>query len=122
MDQILPTSLIIRHDHLKPRLEAMGNRLQSKKYAPDLPLDAYAVRVVGSLMAETYRLISREPFARTLPRPVPGAPMSHVEAVSAMRAALLALDIFHERHDIDFEFYERDRIVEARGASRNAGF
>lgn len=112
MDQILPTSLILRHNRLKPRLEAMGNRLQSKKYAPDMPLDAYAVRVVGSLMAETYRLVSREPFARALPRPVPGAPMGHLEAVSAMRAALLALEVFHDRHDIDFEFHEHDRMVE----------
>lgn len=110
--EILPKRIISRYYRLQSRLEDMNTRLRSSKYAPDLPLDRYAASLVCGLSEETYRLMSRNRFARALPRPVDGAPMSHGEALTTLRAILLAMDVFRERHRYDFDDYDVERMPE----------
>lgn len=70
----------------------------ARSEAPDLQASQTLVLACADLLADIYRLISRQPFARTLPRPDPLAPPSHRLLSSMLRDARLALKLFRHAH------------------------
>lgn len=65
------------------------------------------------LLADLYRLVSREPGARTLPRLDPAAPPTHCQLAAMLRDAGLMLDLFRQAHlDHDEEYGDEWLTIE----------
>ena len=106
MSSIISYSKVIEHERLSERLldlRAVVNT--ARKDAPDGVASAALTRAAAMLLADIYRLVSREPGARTLPRLEPSAPPIHRRLAAMLRDAHLALDLFKLAHlDLDEDY------------------
>lgn len=97
---------VIEHERLGERLSSLrvvADRARAD--GPDLIASATLAAVAAVLLRDIYRLISREPQARTLPRLDRRNPPTHRQLVSMLRDARLALDAFQRSHwDHDGEY------------------
>ena len=106
MIQPISFSKVIEHEKLSERLMALRAVVAAARTeAPNGIASPMLCAVAGQLLRDLYRLISREPDARALPRLDPRQP-PELRALSAMlRDAQLALDAFayaHRDHDDEY--------------------
>lgn len=106
MVDIISYSKVIQHERLLERLGDLRDVATTAcRGAPDLPAGSMLAFTAATLLDDIYRLVSREPGARALPRLDRRQRPSHRELVALLRDARLALDGFawnHRDHDDDY--------------------
>jgi hypothetical protein len=103
---IISYAKVIEHERLLERLGDLRDvAAKACREAPDLPAGPVLVFTSATLLGDIYRLLSREPGARALPRLDQRARPSHRAVVALLRDARLALDGFawnHRDHDDEY--------------------
>ena len=96
---LISFSKVSDHARLGERLAGLRAALAaSGQDAPDGVASPLLTRAVAAFLADLYRLVSREPGARALPRLAPDAPPSHRRLKAMLADAGLALALFAEAH------------------------
>lgn len=99
MDELIPYAKVLEHERLVERLADLRPVvLSASADGPALTASPALVMASADLLRCIYRLISRESFARTLPRLDPAAPPNHRQLVGMLRDAALALELFRDAH------------------------
>ncbi|HEY8574865.1 MAG TPA: hypothetical protein VIL88_00845 [Devosia sp.] len=99
MNDIISYDRVFEHGQYTQRLRALRPAvLEAFRDAPEALASPLLTGTVGALLGDIYRLVSREPGARLLPRPDPARPPRHRQLNSMLRDAQLALDTFAWRH------------------------
>lgn len=106
MVEIISFLKVLEHERLSERLGALRRQLGRASTEGTGPVaSATLVAATAALLANTYRLISREPGARTLPRLDPRQAVTHRQLATMLRDADLKLDMYkyaHRDHDDDY--------------------
>ncbi|UJW86824.1 hypothetical protein [Devosia sp. SL43] len=106
MVDIISYAKVIEHERLLERLGDLRSVATTAcREAPDLPASPVLVFTAATLLGDVYRLLSREPGARSLVRLDRRDRPSHRALVALLRDARLALDAFawnHRDHDDDY--------------------
>ncbi|WDR05100.1 hypothetical protein PSQ90_12470 [Devosia rhodophyticola] len=91
--------LVMAYIDLAPRLADLAQTLNARtKAAPNTPAGPLLTRLVADILAQTYRLTSRETFSNALPHLSPEISLTNTALLDALREAELALDAFHHAH------------------------
>jgi hypothetical protein len=106
MVHIISYAKVVQHERLLERLGKLRDVAATAcREAPDLPASPVLVFTSAVLLGDIYRLLSREPGARTLPRLDARDRPSHRALVTLLRDARLSLDSFawnHRDHDDEY--------------------
>ncbi|WP_108461204.1 hypothetical protein [Devosia naphthalenivorans] len=106
MIQPISFSKVLDHEKLSERLMALRAIVAAaRKDAPDNLASPTLCGAAGQLLRDLYRLVSREPGARALPRLDPRHPPDLRTLSTMLRDAQVALDAFayaHRDHDDDY--------------------
>ena len=115
MSELISFSKVLEHERLCDRLNALRGMVGTARAdAPDRLASATLTLTAAALLRDLYRLISREPGARTLPRLDPLHPPRHQHLAEMLRDARLALDAFaHAHRDHDDETGDEWLTIEA---------
>lgn len=111
---IISYTKVIAHERLLQRLGDLRDVAATAcRDTPDLPASPVLVCTAAILLGDIYRLLSREPGARALPRLDRRDRPNHRALVALLRDARLALDGFAWNHrDHDGEYGEEWRTFE----------
>ncbi|MEO9297736.1 hypothetical protein [Devosia alba] len=102
MDNLISFAKVLEHAQLSERLLHLRATLHAAQvHAPKQLASPLLARASAVLLADIYRLISREPGARTLPRLDRLQPPEHRHLTGMLRDAQLALDLFRQAHSDD---------------------
>lgn len=104
MSEAISYLQVLEHERLCERLASL-RRTVRERGAPDSPASPMLAFAASALLGDIYRLISREPGARALPRLDRRALPTHQALAAMLQDARLALDAFAHRHrDHDGEY------------------
>ncbi|WP_137152583.1 hypothetical protein [Devosia sp. FKR38] len=99
MVEIISFLKVIEHDRLRARLGVLRRRLGPTGSQGSGPVASPTlVAAAATLLADIYRLISREPGARTLPRLDPRQAVTHQQLAGMLADADLKLALFQDAH------------------------
>lgn len=103
---IISYAKVVEHERLLERLGRLRDVAAAAcREAPDLPASPLLVFTTAALLGDIYRLLSREPGARALPRLDRRDRPNHRALVAVLRDARLSLDGFawnHRDHDDEY--------------------
>lgn len=99
MSNIISFSKVIDHERLTERVAAMRSAVRAAQAdAPGQAASPALTSAVAALLRDVYRLISREPAARSLPRLASGEAATPVRLAALLRDAQLWLGLFRDAH------------------------
>ena len=99
MVEIISFLKVIEHERLCDRLRALRRRLGPKgRESTDPIASPTLVAAAATLLADIYRLISREPGARTLPRLDRRQAVPHHQLAAMLADAELKLALYRDAH------------------------
>ena len=99
MVEIISFLKVIEHERLCNRLRALRRRLGAAgRESPGPVASPTLVAAAATLLADIYRLISREPGARALPRLDPRQAVSHHQLAAMLADAELKLALYRDAH------------------------
>ena len=99
MVEIISFLKVIEHERLCDRLRALRRRLgPTGRESPGPVASPTLVAAAATLLADIYRLISREPGARTLPRLDRRQTVTHHQLAAMLADAGLKLALYRDAH------------------------
>jgi hypothetical protein len=121
MTHIISFSKVIAHERLTARVAAMVAAVTAAQAdAPGQPASPALTSAVAALLRDVYRLISREPGARSLPRLTQRETSTPGRLAALLRDAQLWLDLFCDRH-LDHDDQTGDEWLTIEGLESLAG-
>ncbi|WP_332688828.1 hypothetical protein [Devosia sp.] len=120
MVEIISFLKVLDYEQLLERLRILRRQVnRAHADSPDRIASPTLTATTAAVLADTYRLISREPGARSLSRLAPDARPTHRQLVAMLGDVELKLDMFkHVHHDHHDEYGQDWMTIEGIEAFR----